>query len=181
MKKFSTIILLTFVGVLASISAKGQSRVNPVVQDFGGIFEIPTAAERPSNDRHYNIIIDVRSGPDSPDQINPSLNNIARLLNLHAVGGVHPSSMHVKAVIHNLATPVIATNEVYNQKYGIDNPNLDIINALTEAGVELYVCGQSMVARDYPLSGLNPKIKQSVSALTMLTQYQLEGYALLTF
>lgn len=166
---------------LFSANCLAQNRVNPVITEYGGIFEMPEAIERPSPDITYNVFIDVRSGPETPDQINPALNNIARLLNLHAVGGVDPQNINVKAVIHNLATPVIATNELYNQKFGIDNPNIELIQALTDAGVELYVCGQSMLARDFPGSALNANITQSVSALTMVTQYQLEGYALLTF
>ena len=129
----------------------------------------------------YNIVIDIRSGPASPDEINPALNNIARMLNLHAAGGVPADRINVKAVIHNLATPTIADHATYQEKFGVDNPNTQLIQELTDAGVELFVCGQSMIARDYPFEGLNPNIKLSISALTVMTTYEIQGYTSLVF
>lgn len=158
-----------------------QEKVNPIIKNYGGIYGISEAVETPSSDLNYNIVIDVRSGPSSPDQINPALNNIARMLNLHAVGGVLPDQIKVKAVIHNLATPSIADNATYQAKFGMDNPNIGLIQELTDAGVELFVCGQSMIAREYPLDGLNPNIKLSISALTVMTTYELKGYTSLVF
>ena len=173
---FFTLIILCTVHV-----AMAQERVNPVIKNYGGIYAIPDAEETPSSSLPYNIVVDVRSGPASPDQINPALNNIARMLNLHAVGGTPKENLHVVAVIHNLATPAIADNATYQEKFGMDNPNTGLIQELTDAGVQLYVCGQSMTARNYPKRGLNPNIKISVSALTVMTTYELQGYTSLVF
>ena len=158
-----------------------QEKVNPIIKSYGGIYPMPEAVETPRSDLDYRIVIDVRSGPSSPGEINPALNNIARMLNLHAVGGVPAERIRVKAVIHNLATPTIADNATYQEKFGMDNPNIGLIQELTDAGVELYVCGQSMIARDYPLEGLNPNIKLSISALTVMTTYEIQGYTSLVF
>jgi intracellular sulfur oxidation DsrE/DsrF family protein len=158
-----------------------QEKINPVIKSFGGIYAIPEAVETPSKAIDYNIVIDVRSGPSSPDQINPALNNIARMLNLHAAGGVSPDKVKVKAVIHNLATPTIADNATYQEKFGVDNPNIGLIQELTDAGVELFVCGQSMIAREYPVEGLNPNIKLSISAITVMTTYEIQGFTSLVF
>lgn len=170
------VILLTCSNILL-----GQEKVNPVIKNYGGIYAIPMAEETPAEDLNYNIVIDIRSGPSSADMINPALNNIARMLNLHAVGGTSPDKIKVKAVIHNMATPTIADNATYNEKFGMDNPNIGLIQELTDAGVELFVCGQSMIARDYPFDGLNPNIKLSVSALTVMTTYEIQGYTSLVF
>ncbi len=173
--------LLLIVLIACSHALLGQEKVNPVIKNYGGIYAIPSAEETPSSDLEYNIVIDIRSGPSSPDEINPALNNIARMLNLHAVGGTSPDKIKVKAVIHNMATPSIADNATYQAKFGTDNPNIGLIQELTDAGVELFVCGQSMIARDYPFNGLNPNIKLSVSALTVMTTYEIQGYTSLVF
>jgi intracellular sulfur oxidation DsrE/DsrF family protein len=173
--------LLVIVLLSANNVLVGQEKVNPAIKNYGGIYAMPEAVETPSADLSYNIVIDVRSGPSSPDQINPALNNIARMLNLHAVGGISPDKIKVKAVIHNLATPTIATNATYQAKFGMDNPNIGLIQELTDAGVELFVCGQSMIGRDYPLDGLNTNIKLSISAITVMTTYEIQGYTSLVF
>ncbi len=169
--------------VLLSLSLTGfsQSRVNPVIKSAGGIFEIPYADEKPDPSLAYNIVIEVERPSEKPDTINWALNNVARLINLHTVGGVPPKNLHVVLAIHGGATYTVMNNDAYRAKYKVDNPNLKLYKELADAGVKIFVCGQSLIGREVDRMKMVPEVKVSVSMLTILTTYQLRGYALLKF
>jgi intracellular sulfur oxidation DsrE/DsrF family protein len=174
-------IFLLLIFFVESSSLLAQSRVNPVIKDYGGIFEIPYAAEKPDPALAYNIVIEVEKMSDKPDTINWALNNVARLINLHAVGGVKPGSMNVVLAIHGGATYTVMNNDAYKARYNVENPNLKLYRELAEAGVKIFVCGQSLIGREVDRKRMVPEVKISVSMLTVLTTYQLKGYALLKF
>ncbi len=155
--------------------------VFPVVRNFGGIYDIPDAVERPDPTLDYKIVIDLAGGSENPASINDHLNNIARMINLHGIGGVPKEKIKVVVAIHNQATYSIMDNESYNQRYKVDNPNLALYKALREAGVELFVCGQSLIGRNIDKTKISPDIKIATSMLTVLTTYQLKGYAWFKF
>ncbi|RLD18162.1 MAG: hypothetical protein DRI69_10775 [Bacteroidetes bacterium] len=159
----------------------GQEVQNPVIQDFGGIWDIPQATVTADRNLDYNIVIDLHSGPDTPEMLNPALNNVARLLNLHAVAGADPAKTHVVLAIHASATYSIMTNEGYRAKYGVDNPNTELIRQLDRAGVKLTVCGQSLIAREVAFGHVQDEVEVSTSMLTTVTTYQNKGYAYLRF
>ena len=176
MKTITLLFLL-----LLNITVIAQTRVFPVIKNYGGIFEVPDAVEKPSVDLPYNIVIELVTGADEPKQLNNSLNNIARLINLHAIGGVPPENLSVVVAIHGEAAYSILNNEQYREKYKSDNPNLALYEALSEAGVKLFVCGQSLVARNIDRKRMAPEISIATSMLTVVTTHQLKGYAYLKF
>ncbi len=168
---------------LVMIAAQGQapSRVNPIIKSEGGVFEVPFAIEKPDPSLTYNIVIEVERESEKPDTINWALNNVARLLNLHSVGGVPSANMNVVLAIHGGATYTTMNNEQYRAKYKVDNPNLKLYQELQAAGVKMFVCGQSIINRKVDRSRIVPEVKPAVSMLTTLTTYQLRGYAYLRF
>ncbi len=84
MFRASILILLILAG-FTSISL-AQEMVNPEIKLFGGIYDIPEATVKPLKDLDYKIIIDLNSGSESPEKLNPALNNVARMINLHVIG-----------------------------------------------------------------------------------------------
>jgi len=176
MKKF---LLYCLLGVI-SISGLAQSPANPIIKDFGTINDIPGVS--PTNtDIDYKIVIDLKASNDDFTAINKGLNNVARLMNLHGVAGIPREKLHVAVAVHYTATPIILSNKGYQKKYGVDNPNLVLIDQLREAGVELFVCGQSLVARNYAFKDVNPQVKIGLSMLTVVTEKMMKGYELLVF
>ncbi|HWA32862.1 MAG TPA: DsrE family protein [Cyclobacteriaceae bacterium] len=167
--------------LLSCVTCFSQTRVNPVIKSSGGIFEIPYADEKPDPAMTYNIVVEVERPSEKPDTINWALNNVARLINLHAVGGVSPKNIHVVLAIHGGATYTVMNNEAYRAKYKVDNPNLKLYKELADAGVKIFVCGQSLIGREVDRMKMVPEVKVSVSMLTILTTYQLKGYAVLKF
>ena len=174
--------LVTIFTLIIATSAFCQQRMNPIIADYGGIYEIPYAHEKPDPSLSYNIVIDVATGSENPGQLNDALNNVARLLNLHAIGGVPKENLHVVLAIHAGAAYATLNNQEYQKKYGVDNPNLDLIKALNDSGVvKLFVCGQSLIARGIDHEKISTDIKIATSMLTTVTTYQLKGYAMLKF
>lgn len=178
--KYITVLTLCLL-VSCSPFAQTPQRVNPVIKSEGGIFEIPFAVEKPDPGMVYNIIIEVERASEKPDTLNWALNNVARLLNLHSVGGVPPANMNVVVAIHGGAAYTTMNNEQYRAKYKMDNPNLKLYQELQAAGVKMFICGQSILARGIDRSRLVPEVKPAVSMLTTVTTYQLKGYAYLRF
>lgn len=158
-----------------------QERVNPVVRGFGSIYDIPEASIKPDPDLEYKIVIDVYGGADDKKTIDRSLNNVARMLNLHAVGGVPPENMKVVLAMHGGSTFSILDDATYNSKFGVDNPNTPLIKELKGAGVKLAVCGQSLKGRSIASDQVNENVELATSMLTTVTMYQLRGYSLLKF
>lgn len=174
------LILLSFCLTL-SLVVLAQDRKFPIIKNYGGIFDVPDAVEKPDPTLTYNIVIEVVTGSDKPEELNASLNNVARLINLHAIGGVPKENLNVVVAIHGEAAYTIMQNEAYKAKYKTDNPNLGLYQALQEAGVKLYVCGQSLIARKIDRNKLSPSIQIATSMLTVVSTYQLRGYAAFKF
>lgn len=173
--------LLVGIFLMATFSGVAQTRVFPIVKNFGGIFEVPDAVEKPDPELKYNIVIEVERESDRPDTLNWALNNVARLMNLHVMAGVKPENLNVIIAIHGPATYTVMENRAYRAKYKVDNPNLSIYEELEKAGVKMVVCGQSLVNRKVDRTRMVPQVKIASSMLTTLTTYQLKGYAMLKF
>ena len=174
-KLFILLLSLSF----GSLMAQGNYQY-PVIKKYGGIYPIEKATVVPDTKQKYNIVIDVFSGED-PTKLNSALNNVARMINLHAIAGVHPDSIHVVLAIHGKATKTVLNDDAYKRRYNVKNPNLDLIVALKEAGVKLTVCGQSLIGRKIDQDEVNEHIELATSMLTTVTTYQLKGYAMLKF
>jgi intracellular sulfur oxidation DsrE/DsrF family protein len=179
MKKLLSIAV--FAALTWPLAAQNLQRVNPVIKSQGGIFDIPFAVERPDPAMTHNIVIEVERESEKPDTINWALYNVARFLNLLSVGGVPAKNVNIVLVIHGGATYSTMNNEQHRSRYKVDNPNLVLYQELLAAGVKMFVCGQSLVARKVDHLRLVPEVKPALSMLTTVTTYQLRGYAYLKF
>ena len=79
----------------------------------------------------------------APDKVNPSLDKVARLLNLLGRDNIRPAPDDIVAIVHGAATPIVANSVVYAAKL---NPNLDLIENLREARITVAVCSQALYA-----------------------------------
>lgn len=173
MRKFTFLCLLP-IGLMAQPQ-------NPVIKSTGAIHDIPYATVKPDPSLDYNIVIDIMTGPDKPSEVNPSLDNVARLINLHVVGGVPKEKLHIVLAVHNVSAASLMNNEAYRDRFKTDNPNLKLIEELTGSGVKIAVCGQSLIRREIDPKKLAPGVEVATSMLTTMTTYQLKGYAVLKF
>tara|TARA_R110002072_G_scaffold85317_12_gene193435 strand:- start:4734 stop:5264 length:531 start_codon:yes stop_codon:yes gene_type:complete len=174
-------VLLILLLSLSFGSLLAQSNYEyPVIKKFGGIYPIDQATVVPDTKQQYNIVIDVYSGAEAT-KLNAALNNVARMINLHAIAGVPPDAIHVVLAIHGKATKTVLKDAAYESRYGVKNPNLPLISALKEAGVTIAVCGQSLIGRKINPKEVHENIDLATSMLTTVTTYQLKGYAMLRF
>lgn len=173
--------ILFVVAFVVSYTAAAQEAFFPIVKGYGGIYEIPAAVAYPANDKLYKIVVDIKIGADGYKTINPGLNNLARLMNLHGLGGVSKENLEVVAVMHGEATIAALSDEAYENRFETKNQNADLLKSLHEAGVTLFICGQSLKARKVDPNELADEVAISLSAITVLTTYQLDGYALISF
>ena len=180
MIKRNTLFLSLALLFIANLSCS-QGRINPTIKGYGGIFDAPYAVEKPDPTMQYKIVIDIASNDAEPDGIAYSLTNVARLMNLHAMGGVPKENMHVVLAIHGPAAFSVMNNEEYKNKYDVDSPYLELFKELKAAGVKMFACSQSLRGRSIDHTKMVPEVGVATSMLSVMTTYQLKGYAALKF
>ncbi|CAH0994124.1 hypothetical protein EMA8858_00231 [Emticicia aquatica] len=172
-------ILIICIIFLSGNIVFAQQKKFPVIKSGGGMFEVPEATPVADKKLKYKIIVDLSKSSDKPDSVNASLDKLARLVNLHLEAGIPKENLSVVGVFHFLGTPYILDDETYKKKFGIANPNTQLINELAKNGVRFYVCGQSLRARKMVDDPRNENIKVAQSALITFSTFQNMGYALI--
>jgi intracellular sulfur oxidation DsrE/DsrF family protein len=180
MKKILFVVSILIVHAVVN-GQMAHPKVNPVIKSYGAVYEIPDAAHKPDPNINYKILVELTENASKPDSLNEWLEAIATLINLHAAEGVPKDKIHVVVVLRKMATYAVFGNEMYKEKFKVDNPNLELIKELHDAGTEFYVCGQTMLKRNIDKSKLVPEAKVASSGLTAITTYQLKGYTMLKF
>lgn len=131
-------------------------------------------------DATYKVLFDVTTSADEkPEQVNKGLETAARFLNMHVKAGKSRETLHPVMVVHGSASYGLLKNEYYKEKYGVDNPNIGLIQALDKAGVEIYICGQTAAHRDIGAEKRLSEVKLALSAMTVLIELQQQGYAVI--
>src|SRR6185369_11962503 len=113
--------------------AQGQTKTFPVIKDYGGVYDVPYATDRPDPKLDYKIIVEVEGTIENPDSIYRPFENISRMYNLHVYGGVPRKHLHLDVVIFYKAIFVILNNDAYKKRFGVDNPNLKILEEMKQA------------------------------------------------
>jgi intracellular sulfur oxidation DsrE/DsrF family protein len=80
-------------------------------------------------------------------------------------------------MFHQGGGDAVFQNDVYKSRHnGTDNPNIEILNELKQAGVELRVCGQGLMGKKVEPSQLLPGVQADLWAMTTMVNLQLKGY-----
>jgi len=171
--------VLTSLLIIATNYCIGQG--TKAIENYGNTFPVEDAQLRLDKDKNYKVIFDIAKSPDEKDKLNSSINTVARFINMHVGQGVPLENMEIIVVIHGGAVKDYTTAEVYQEKYGVANPNTGLIAVLKEAGVKTYMCGQSFAYRGYTKDQLSEHASLALSAMTALVHFQKEGYQLIDF
>lgn len=172
--------LLMIVFTCWSINILGdEASLGPIISDYGPTFSIEDRDIALTDDFQYKVVFDAAAYADDVSALNTTLVSVARFLNMHARNGVPRENMNLAVVLHGAALKTALGNAAYRARYDISNPNLALLLELHRAGVEFYVCGQSMRFASIDKSELASPAKLALSAMTMLTVLQADGYALL--
>lgn len=152
---------------------------SPTVHGAGRVHVWPEATMRPDTTTTYRAVFDVTQAATKPGAVNPGLDRVARAVNVFTAAGVPLRNLDFFVVVHGDATPLALAQSPYRAKFGSDNPNTPIINALTQAGVKITVCGNALADTELTPQQVDPKVKVVLSALSTLIMLQNRGYAML--
>ena len=147
---------------------------NPAIEKYGKVVRLPDAAQQPRDGSR--IVVDLTAGGD-PDALNPAIEKAARFVNIYRGAGSEPADVDIVIVLHGDATLSVLNADAWSQRFGTEgNPNLDCLHELHEAGVEIFVCGQSLIGKDAKPEDVVVFADVAVSALTSLVNFQADGY-----
>lgn len=173
-------VVLGLFSLVTATAARGQPLMQvqsgPVIQRFGAVYPVAQPDLETPTDLEYRVAFDVSQSPEDPGTINPRIDTLARFLNMHARAGVPLANMTLALVLHGAAGKDALHHAAYRARFGVDNPNLELLQALREAGVRIFLCGQTASHRGYPKDDLAPTVQLALSAMTVFAVLQSEGY-----
>ena len=167
--------------LLASGSMGGANAASDkpmLVAGYEAARDLPGAQELPDPKTDYRVVFADGQDAKNPGEVNPMLPTIATYVNTLGKYGVPAEHRHIVIMFHQ-RTPdldIVMTNEAYKERYNRDNPNIAIIHALRQAGVDIRVCGQGLLARKIDAKQVNPDVQTDLWAMTTLVNLQLKGY-----
>lgn len=180
MRFYHLVICAILLISLQKLSAQ-ETQAGPILEEFGTVFSIPDPDLTLSKDENYKILFDIYTDQGGEAEINPLLNTVARFLNMHGQTGMKKEQLSIVVIMHGAGAKNALNEEAYLKKFGRSNPNAELLKALDEVGVNLYICGQSMYSRGFSPVDLAEPVKLSLSAMTALVHFQKEGYQLINF
>ncbi|MCC7031430.1 MAG: DsrE family protein [Acidobacteria bacterium] len=141
--------------------------------------DVPGAKEMPNPNVAHKVVFDLATANPKDAKVHPMLQAVARYVNTLAKTGVPAASRKVALVFHQGSTDYILRNDAYKARHeGQDNPNLPMIQALKQAGVDFRVCGQAALGRKIDPKDITPEVQLDLWALTTIIALQQQGYVL---
>ena len=178
-----SILVLVFFCCVPPLAAQplASSKAGPIVLEYGAVYPIEQPDMPTPVGMKYRMLFDVKTSPDAADALNASLNTVARFLNMHAQAGVPHDDMEVAIVLHGSAGKYALDHAAYEERFGVSNTNLSLMETLHAAGVQIYLCGQTAIHRGLARESLSPVIEVALSAMTAISKLDQEGYTMIAF
>ena len=175
----SSAIVMLAMALTAASAEPPDFWQTPTTPGYGKIHALPQAAYLPQKGITYKVVFALTKPAKTPDQVNPSLDRVARTVNLYVAAGVPLDRLKFVAVAYGEATPLALNDEQYRVKFGISNPNLPLVKLLRKAGVDIAVCGQAVPEHQYEYEWVDSSITTALSSLTAITTLEQQGYVLM--
>ena len=164
--------------IIISNYTNAQEWETPIIQGYGEVKYFDQAASQLNKQLEYKLIFDIKSN-QVKNGVNKGLWTIARTLNLFELSGIPSKKIEIVASIHGEATFITLNSNAYQDKFGRDNPNSNIIQQLNDSGVKLYVCSQATSSRNINNGDLNINIIPALSGIAVLSNHLLQGFTLM--
>ena len=174
-------LLLLTVKSSSAQNSRDDLHDGPLVHNFGRHVDLPNAAFKTNTDMVYKVAFEIFQALGEPTRPHMRLEAAARFMNMHAHAGVPPENLQLSIVLHGGGTRAAMTDEAYRKRYDVDNPSLPLLNALSEAGVNIYLCEQSRVLSGTGADEIAAPVKSALSAMTAVVNLQEDGYHFLTY
>ena len=175
---------LTAISILAGPPARAGDSPATVPAMIPGSLPfkpIPGAVAAPDRSHVYKVIFNITQAAAKPQQPVDGVVFAATDLSALRGQGVPTGNTKFALIFHGPAVDGILDNATYRRRFGVDNPNLEILSALKRAGVEILVCGQFLGAKGIDPGTLSPDASIAAEAFLTLITYQNNGYAVLEF
>jgi len=144
---------------------------------FSGVVPVEDITEIPDPNLEYKLLFElVNFDSDTPSKLDASIVEVARIINLHVASGIPLENISPVIVVHAGSLNAFTTNEFYNGKFKMDNPNMKLIGELEKLGAKFISCAQAMFFFEVDKEALLPMFKVSLTAQTILSSYQMKGY-----
>lgn len=148
---------------------------NPRIEGYGKIHFDKDLSFQPDIKKTYKLVFNIDNDVEKAG-VNMRLWKIARELNLLKAAGVPDKNVQIAAVVHGKAITISLTDQAYEKRYQKKNPNTKLVEELANAGVKLYLCGQTVAGMKIEQSELNPAWEVTLSALVTLPILESQGY-----
>lgn len=164
--------------IIISNYTNAQEWETPIIKGYGEVKYFDQAASQLNKQLEYKLIFDIKSN-QVKNGVNKGLWIIARTLNLFELSGIPSKKIEIVASIHGEATFITLNSNAYQDKFGRDNPNSNIIQQLNDSGVKLYVCSQATSSRNINNDDLNINVIPALSGIAVLSNHLLQGFTLM--
>lgn len=149
----------------------------PAIEGYGKIHYEADAAFKPVAGLSNKIVFQITRSDGAMTAPNLGLERVARVVNLYIASGVPADQLKFVVSVTGDATPAMLDNAHFRQFYGIDNPNLKLIDELNKTGVKVSVCDQSVAFHHYPNNWIDKSVVHALSSPTTVSTLQNQGYA----
>lgn len=147
----------------------------PRIAGSGGVARLPDAGERP---RPGGKVVFDTTAATAAGKPNRGLDSAARLVNIYAAEGLEAARPRIAVILHTAATTAAFTDDAHSRTpAGGPNPNRQLVEALIADGVEVWVCGQSVIRGGHSLADVLPGIRVAHSAMIFNINRQSDGWS----
>ncbi len=147
------------------------------ISGYNASRDYPGAQLTPDPDTEYKVVFDFVVTDNDLDDPYPMLPLVARYINTLAKLGVPEENRKISVVMHQGSGLIGLKNEEFKARNdGKDNPNIDLIQQLHQAGVTFHLCGQGVLSRSIDEEDLLDEIQVDYWALTTLIELGRQGY-----
>ena len=146
----------------------------PRIENHGSVVALPGAGERIRAGGKVYFDTTAAAPAGKP---NRGLESAARLVNLASLEGLAGPQPQIAVILHFNATAAALKDEAHAKSpAGGSNPNRELVEKLIANGVEVWVCGQSVIRGGNPLSDVLPGIRIAQSAMTFNINRPADGW-----
>ena len=169
-----------FTGLWLPMQAQ-EKKPGPVIPDYGAVWDVPNPDYATDTSKEFRVMFDIMNSPEAPEERNASIETAARFLNMHSRAGVPRENLYVALIVHNKASTDLLNDEAYKARFGVPNPNSEMLRQLMDSGAEVIFCGQSSLSRNVPIDSTVAGVQLSLSAMTAILQLKDKNYTLIKF
>ena len=176
----TTSLLALIVLALCTVAPARAQQGEALLRVAGKFKPIPKPEHAAPKTLDYKVSWDVTAGPEKPDSVTSGFRVPANFLMMTDTSGIPRKNVHLAIIVHGTATRSLLQNDAYKAQTGVDNPNIALLQALHDAGVQVLVCGQALLNRNVPREKLLPFVKTSISATLARAVLGAQGYTIMT-